>query len=209
MKSPISVTANRAFFMFGFEYDNAVIVEQRQVLEAALSTNPKTQKALQKLINVVLKDARLEVVSALRASYKNGDPHKTAYSVRRVVYKKLLGANLNILDQRKKRGDKPSDYEPPRKLKTGQRGGNRVPRSMRTHQVMGYRGIDREWIAHIVNIGTVQRTAGTRNGRLHGNRGSISPRNNFGPAATQAMERAAEKLSTLIDTELMKMLNKN
>ena len=194
--------------MFGFEYDNAVIVEQRQVLEAALSTNPKTQKALQKLINVVLKDARLEVVSALRASYKNGDPHKTAYSVRRIVYKKLLGANLNILGQRKKRGDKVSNYEPPRTLRKGQRGGNRVPRSFRTQQVMSYRGIDREWIAHILDHGTVQRTAGTRNGRLHGNRGVIAPRNIFGPAATQALERASEKLANLIDTELMKMLNK-
>ena len=194
--------------MFGFEYDNAVIVEQRQVLEAALSTNPKTQKALQKLINVVLKDARLEVVGALKASYHNGDPHKTAYSVRRIVYKKLLGANLNILDQRKKRGDKTSNYEPPRTLRKGQRGGNRMTRSPRTWQVMSYRGIDREWIAHIVDSGTVQRTSGTRYGRIHANRGAIAPRNIFGPAARQALEKASEKLAYLIDTELMKMLNK-
>ena len=47
--------------MFGFEADGDVIVQQQRVLEAALSTNPKTQKALQKLINKVLKDARLDV----------------------------------------------------------------------------------------------------------------------------------------------------
>ena len=35
--------------MIGLEVNDAVIVEQRKVLEQALSTNPKTQKALQKL----------------------------------------------------------------------------------------------------------------------------------------------------------------
>lgn len=193
--------------MFGFEYDGAVILQQ-QVLEAALSTNPNTQKALRKLINVVLRDARLDVVNALKGSYKNGDPRNAAYSVRRVVYKKILGANLNILGKRKKRGDKTSNYEPPRTLRKGRRGGNRMTRSPRTQQVMSYRGIDREWIAHIVDSGTVQRAAGTRYERIHANRGAIAPRNIFGPAARQALEKASENLANLIDTELTKMLNK-
>ena len=194
--------------MFGFEYDGSVILQQQKVLEAALSTNPNTQKALRKLINIVLKDARLDVVNALKSSYKNGDPRNAAYSVRRVVYKKILGANLNILGKRKKRGDKTNIYEPPRTLMKGQRGGNRMTRSLRTQQVMSYRGIDREWIAHIVDGGTAQRTAGTRYGRIHANRGAIAPRNIFGPAAKQALDKASENLANLIDTELMKMLNK-
>ena len=33
--------------MVGLEVNDAIILEQQKVLEAALSTNPKTQKALQ------------------------------------------------------------------------------------------------------------------------------------------------------------------
>lgn len=196
--------------MFGFEYDGDVLLKQQQVLEAALSTNPKTQKALQKLINKVLKDARLEVVASLRNSYKNGDPRGTSYNVRRVVYREILGANLNILKKKKKAANVRNNYEPPRKLDQNphQRGGNRVPRGMRTDTVMHYGPLDRWWIEYILEHGTVQRIAGTRHGRLHGNRGVLSPRNFFAPAATAALERAADRLAVLIDTELMNILNK-
>ena len=47
------------FFMFEFEVNNDVWVKQREVLEQTLSTNPKTQKALQKLIQEVLQDLQL------------------------------------------------------------------------------------------------------------------------------------------------------
>lgn len=192
--------------MFGFEADGDVIVQQQRVLEAALSTNPKTQKALRKLINKVLKDARLDVVDAMRRSYKNGDPRGTAYNVRRVVYKEILGANLNILGRRKKRASTPNDYEPPRKLRPKQRGGNRVPRGRRTDTVMHYGPLDRWWIQYILNHGTQPRMAGTRGGRLSGNRGVLAPRNIFSRAATSALHTASERLATLIDTELENML---
>ena len=193
--------------MFGFEYDGDVVLQQQRVLEAALSTNPKTQKALQKLINKVLKDARIDVVRALRSSYKNGDPRGTAYNVRRIVYKQILGANLNILGRRKKAASVRNNYEPPRTLKPHQRGGNRVPRGKRTDQVMHYGPLDRWWIEYIQEHGTTERRAGTRNGRLHGNRGVLAPRNIFGAAASNALARASEKLALLIDTELGNMLN--
>ena len=47
--------------MIGLEVNDAVIVEQRKVLEQALSTNPKTQKALQELIRQVILEARAQV----------------------------------------------------------------------------------------------------------------------------------------------------
>jgi hypothetical protein len=59
--------------MFKFELNDKLIVEQRKVLEQALSTNPKTQKALQKLIQQVLKDAREQVVNATRGAL-DSDP---------------------------------------------------------------------------------------------------------------------------------------
>lgn len=192
--------------MIGLEIDDSVILRQKEVLEAALSTNPKTQKALQKLINEALAEVRPQVVSIIRGAL-GFDPREASRSVRRIVYRKVLGGDLNILNKKKKAGA-PNTYEPPRRLRPHQRGGNRVPRSRRTDQVMHYGPSDRAWILRIVNSGTSQRTAGTRNGRLTGNRGSIAPRNFFSAAARPAIQRAVDILSEMIDHQLMNMITK-
>ena len=192
--------------MIGFEFDDSVILEQQRVLEAALSTNPKTQKALQKLIRKALMEVRPELVSAARGAM-GSDPRGAAQGIRTSVYKKILGGNVNILNMRKKAGT-PTTYEPPRKLQPHQRGGNRVPRGKRTDTVMHYGPHDRQWILRFINSGTSERMAGTRGGRLSGNRGSIAARNFFGSAASSALAKAADNLATLIDTELEAMLNK-
>ena len=191
--------------MFGIDISNTVVLEQQKVLEQALSTNPKTQAALRKLVQQVIKEARNKVVNSLH--FDNGDPRGAAHSIRRVVYKKILGANINIYNRRKSAG-KPSTYEPPRKLREGQRGGNRVLRGKRTDTVMHYGPADRGWILRIVNSGTADRTAGTRGGTLHGNRGSIAARNFFSTKGQPAMMKAVDQLANLIDTELMNILNK-
>ena len=193
--------------MIGIEINDAVIMEQQKVLEAALSTNPKTQKVLQKLIRKALMDVRPQLVSAARGAM-GSDPRGAAQGIRTSVYKKILGGNVNILNMRKKTGS-PISYEPPRKLQPHQRGGNRVPRGKRTDTVMHYGPHDRQWILRFINSGTSERMAGTRGGRLSGNRGSIAARNFFGSAASSALAKAADNLATLIDTELEAMLNKN
>lgn len=192
--------------MIGLEVNDTIILEQQKVLEAALSTNPKTQKALQKLIRKALMEVRPELVSAARGAMSS-DPRGAAQGIRTSVYKKILGGNINILNMRKKAGA-PTSYEPPRKLQPHQRGGNRVPRGKRTDTVMHYGPHDRQWILRFINSGTGDRTAGTRGGRLSGNRGSISARNFFSGAASSALTKAADNLATLIDTELEAMLNK-
>ena len=192
--------------MIGIEINDAVILEQQKVLEAALSTNPKTQKVLQKLIRKALMDVRPQLVSAARGAM-GSDPRGAAQGIRTSVYKKILGGNVNILNMRKKTGS-PTSYEPPRKLQPHQRGGNRVPRGKRTDTVMHYGPHDRQWILRFINSGTSERMAGTRGGRLSGNRGSIAARNFFGSAASSALTKAADNLATLIDTELEAMLNK-
>ena len=158
--------------MFGIEVNDTIILEQQKVLEAALSTNPKTQKALQKLIRKALMEVRPELVSAARGAM-DSDPRGAAHGIRTAVYKKILGGNINILNMRKKAGT-PTSYEPPRKLQPGQRGGNRVPRGKRTDTVMHYGPHDRQWILRFINSGTSDRMAGSRGGRLSGNRGSIA-----------------------------------
>ena len=192
--------------MIGLEINESVIVEQRKVLEDALSTNPKTQKALQKLIRKALMEVRPELVAAARGAM-GSDPRGAAHGIRLSVYKKILGGNVNILNMRKKAG-KPTTYEPPRKLQPHQRGGNRVPRGKRTDTVMHYGPHDRQWILRFINSGTSDRMAGSRGGRLSGSRGAIAPRNFFRGAGGRALAQAASNLATLIDTELGAMLNK-
>ena len=191
--------------MFEFEANDTIILHQKQVLEAALSTNPKTVKALQKLINQALTEVRPQVLAAIRGQLGE-DPREAVRSVRRITYRKILGGDLNIKDMKRKAGQ-PTTYEPARKLHTGQRGGNRVPRGRRTDQVMHYGPNDRGWILRMVNSGTGRRMAGTRNGRLSGNRGSIAARHFFKNAAEPAIARAASILEEMIDREFSAMLN--
>ena len=202
--------------MIGLEINDAVVLEQQQVLEQALSTNPKTQKALQKLIQQVIKEARKSVVIAADAKIKS-DPRHAAQAVRTSVYKKILGANINIFSSRKAHGQ--NNYEPPRKGVSG-RGGNRRTRSPRTSQIMGYAPLDRGFILRWINDGI----PGARNIKFTpnesrkedkwnkhpntGNRGNISARNFFRGAAERALTQATDALSNLIDTELEAILNK-
>ena len=191
--------------MFEFEANDTIILHQQQVLEAALSTNPKTVKALQKLIDQALAEVRPQVLAAIRGQLGE-DPREAVRSVRRITYRKILGGDLNIKDMKRKAGQ-PTTYEPVRKLRAGQRGGNRVPRGRRTDQVMHYGPNDRGWILRMVNSGTGRRMAGTRNGRLSGNRGSIAARHFFKNAAEPAIAIAASILGEMIDREFTAMLN--
>jgi hypothetical protein len=208
--------------MIGLEVNDAVILEQQKVLEAALSTNPKTQKALQKLIRKALMQARSELSDYIKTKLANDDPRGAARAVRTSVYKKILGGNINILNSKKAHGTK--SYEPPRTLRPGQRGGNRRPRSQRTNTVMHYAGEDRQFILRFVDSGTKQRaierltevkrkSGGSKfvwrqDASKYGNRGSIAARNFFKTGADPRLKRAMEYLADLINEELEAMLNK-
>jgi len=202
--------------MIGIDINDAVILEQQKMLEAALSTNPKTQKALQKLIRKVILEARKSVSDGAENKMKN-DPRGAAQAVRTSVYKKILGANINIFSSRKAHGQ--NTYEPPRKGVSG-RGGNRRTRSQRTRQIMGYAPLDRGFILRWINDGTpgARNIEFTPNDRRKvdkwnkhpntGNRGNISARNFFRGAGERALAQAADSLAVLIDTELEAMMNK-
>ena len=191
--------------MVSLEVNDAVVLEQKQVLEQALSTNPKTQKALQKLIRQVIAEARDKVTQSAKGVMES-DPRQSYRAVRSSVYKKILGGNINIFNSRKAHGT--NSYEPPRKLRPGQRGGNRVARGKRTDTVMHYAPQDRGFILRFINSGTGERMAGSRGGRLSGNRGSIASRNWFRGATERQLTQAVDNLANLIDTELEAILNK-
>ena len=202
--------------MVSLEVNDAVVLEQKQVLEQALSTNPKTQKALQKLIRKVIAQARIDTMNAIK--FDNGDPRESVRSIRRSVYKKSLGANINIYNSRKAHGS--NNYEPPRH--PSHRGGNRMTRSGHTKKMMSYAPQDRGMILRWVNSGTGGRYAGNgRNGRTQaekdafvlrtggkGWRGQIAPRNFFRNAGEPALVRAVDALANMIDEELDNIMNK-
>lgn len=207
--------------MFEFEANDSVILESQKVLEAALSTNPKTQAVLRKTIRKYIMEARQQVINNIK--FNNGDPRQSRQAVRTAVYKKVLGANLNILNGRQSRHG--SSYEPPRKVypgMKGHRGGNRMIRSQRTQDMMTLDPKDRGFILRFVNSGTNPRYANGRN--VTGNnrnlrnffalqeegdyyRGSIAPRNFFKNTGNRALAQMADNLSTAIEEELTKILS--
>lgn len=182
--------------MFEFEANEAVIIEQKRALESALSTNPKTVQALRKVIREQIMVARAKVVSGIH--FKNGDPRGAAHAVRTAVYKKVLGANINIYNSKKAHGS--NNYEPPRTLQPGQRGGNRRLRSMETERYMRYEARDRGFILRWVNSGTGNRDT------KYGKRGAIAPRNFFKGSAERQMVQAADNIANIIEEELAKIL---
>lgn len=207
----VSIRLIALFYMVSLEVNDAVVLEQKQVLEQALSTNPKTQKALQKLIRKVIAQARIDTMKAIK--FNNGDPREAVRSIRRSVYKKILGANINIYDSKRAHGA--TTYEPPRH--PSRRGGNRIKidTNSRSYKIAHYAPQDRGMILRWVNSGTQKRQAfGGRMSRrgydssLGGNRGSISARNFFRNTGEPALIKAVDALANLIDTELEAMLNK-
>lgn len=196
------------------------LVKQREELEKLMMSNPAMEKKVQGLIRKVLMEARKEIGSGIK--FKHGDPRQAYKAVKTAVYRRILGGSVSILNKR--RAGTPGNYEPPRTLRPGQRGGNRRTRSDRTQQIMNYDGSSRAFVLRFLNQGTQGRSIefrydaarenvkrGSRGGNVSkygkttntGRRGNIAPRNFFGQLAPSAMDKAAENLTNLID-ELIK-----
>lgn len=181
------------------EIQPVMIERQRRALEAALSTNPGTEKRLRKLIRDVLLKAREKMTDDARAAMKE-DPRGAAHSIRTSVYKAVLGGNVNIFNSRK--AGRRSTYTPERKLDKNprQRGGNRRRISFSTMRINSYGPHDRGFILRFINDGVNTRM--TR----YGNRGSISARHFFGPSAQRWVQQAADNLNVLIYSEVKKLM---
>lgn len=187
-----------------FEVDG--LVKQREDLERLLMSNPAMEKKVQGLIRKVLMAARREIGKSI--PFKDGDPRQAYKAVKTSVYRQILGGNVSILNKRS--AAKFSSYEPPRTLNPSKPGGNRRPRSQRTWDLVHYAGPDRGFVLRFLNAGTQARAVnftydenrvGTRWNKHPntGYRGRIKPRNFFEPASHQALRKAADQLSHLID----------
>ena len=185
---------------------------QITVLQAASVKDGELGERLRKAIFNELKATRNRIAKDIR--FANGDPRGTAHAVKRYVASKYLGGVVSILNGVEASGGG-SGYEAPRKLRAGQRGGNRRPRSPRTQKILNYLPVERGFILRFVNSGTYKanpRTVSfTANDKRKvdkwnkhpntGSRGTIAPRNFFGTSGAQEVQRALQNLSTIIDEE--------
>ena len=167
------------------------LVKEQKALEALMMSNPDMEKKVQGLIRKVLMTVRRAVAQQAKGAMRS-DPRQAYKAVKTAVYRQILGGSVSILNKRRG-GTQFSDYEPPRTLRAGQRGGNRIPRSQRTNDLIHYAGPDRAFVLRFINQGT-----STRESR-YGNRGSIRARNFFATSSHQAMRKASEELTQLID----------
>lgn len=201
--------------MFEFEVNDSIILEQQRALEAALSTSPKAQSVLRKIIRKYVMEARAKVVSGIK--FKDGDPRGAARAVRTAVYKKVLGANINIFNSRKAHGS--NNYEQPRKG-VPNRGGNRRVRGAMTSRIMSYDALDRGFILRFLNEGVNDRKINFKSNENRkvdkwnkhpntGNRGSIAPRNFFRPLGDRAMGQMRDNLAAAIEAEMQAILSEN
>ena len=180
-----------------FEVDG--IVRQKQELESLLMSNPEMEKKVQGLIRKVLLAARREISGRIKdGDYMKSDPRQAYKAVKSAVYRRILGGNVSILNKRRagKRGPVPPivhKLETQVNSKGTHRGGNRMPRSRRTEDLLTYQGADRGFILRFLNAGT-----GDRNSHI-GHRGAISARSFFADSSQQAMQKAAEELDALIE----------
>lgn len=183
-------------------------IENNIHLERLLTTHPDMEKKVRKIVRQVLKGA----MSAVEAEAKGISTKQAYLAVRSSVYKKLLGGNINILDSRRRAGQRAS-------IPPAVRG-----RSRRTEDLMSYQGADRGFILRFLNSGTDMRTVEhinnhrirmtqrpdgkrTYKGTEIGNRGRIAPRNWFGPLAIRELNNAAEQFELLLDELIKKEFN--
>ena len=183
-------------------------------IERLKTTNPGFEKRLRDVIRKVLKQARDELSKKAESGLgMKSDPRHAYRAVRYAVYKRIFGGQVNILQSRK--AHSPNSYEPQRKLREGQRGGNRRLRSKRTDKVMHYEGMDRGFILRFLNNGTQQRAierlieykragGGSKfkwvsDASKYGNRGSIASRNWFGRESLEEFQSISHAMQTIID----------
>ena len=194
--------------------------ELSQKLDRLLLSNPDMEKKVQTIIGKALSKAKKHVSAAVAAKIEN-DPRQAYKAVRRTVYRRILGGNINILAR--KRAGSASNYTPTRTLKSGQRGGNRMARNERTMRMESYGGEDRGFILRFLDSGTKGRTMGrfstdehrskvrrgsqggdlAKYGNLSkvntGNRGSITGGHFFADLAWGEMEMVGQQLEVEID----------
>lgn len=181
--------------------------EQINIIKGMMTDDPafrqRLRRAIAKVFLQVKKDVQRDAKSML-----GSDPRHAYKAVKYTVYKRILGAQVNIL-QRRRRGA-PTNYRAQQKGVSG-RGGNRWTRGNETDRMDSYEGTDRGFILRFFNAGAMA-GGGNRNivsysdkqGSSHsisgqGNRGHIAGNNWFESSSEKAVRRALVELQILIE----------
>jgi hypothetical protein len=209
--------------MIEIEFDHNALMKHGDVLESLLvdldANGSRSleggQKTLYGAIRRYLAQAETELREMTIGSMGlPNDPRASRFGVSRdkVKSKKGLITGQIKIFQPKTAGSNRSTYVQPRKLDQNphQRGGNRVPRGKRTQDMLSYGPRDRGFILRWLENGIPgQRKAGTKGGKLGGNRGSISPRRYFSRASSSHIEQVMQNLAQKIDAKIEDLVNSN
>ena len=188
--------------------------ERIKQLGEASTKNPMMRKRINEVIRAMMRDVRKRLQSDAKSGLQmKEDPRKAYKAIKMAVYRRIFGGNVSILSPR--RAGTMRFYAPPHRGTKDPfgRGGNRMKRSERTTDMMSYQGGDRWMVLQWLNNGTKERYSGNgRNGKTEaqrnafidrtggrGKRGSIAPRNWFGPKSSQELMAAAANIDTMID----------
>ena len=178
-------------------------LENNTKLDQLLLTNPEMEKKVRRIVRQVI----LGAMGPVQAAADRQSTKQAAQAVSKAVYKKILGGAINILDGRGRAGSR-APLPPVRhrlehetNSKGNHRGGNRIPRSRRTEDLLTYQGKDRAFILRFLNSGTASRHNGYRP------TGAIAARNWFPGLAQKELEHAAEQFDMLLDALIKKEFN--
>lgn len=203
--------------MINLKINEGFISLQKKNLQQMMTDNPDTRKAIQQLIRETLWEARNNTAHEIEGIIGNNG--QTARALRNIVFQKVLGGNINILN--KKRGTAQwKVVQKTRKVEQNprMRGGNRRRRSMRTIQLQGYEPTARGFILRFQDSGTKNRFIGGRNTMSKyydmvkkgtGNRGQITAGEFFVRIASKYLGQGAEKLAKMIEEKMAKIYSNN
>lgn len=177
-------------------------------LDRMLTTDKTMEAKLQRIVARVLQEAR----DKMRGRMKHLSKREAYLAIRKSVYKRCLGGNINIITPTKGEVKK---QNPP---------ASRRGRLKRTEQIMSYYGASRGFLLRFWNSGTEDRFTTHMNGHRilrtqkvpwHtyksgeiGGRGRIQARNWFGSMSQQELERAAQLFDDLMTKLIDKEFNK-
>lgn len=194
------------------ELKGADVIGER--LEKMRMQDKMVKKQINFLVKKVMQAALKKTRAETRAKMKS-DPRKAYQAVKMMVYKKIIGGNLNIFAPRKAGESKYADFHTKSRMTAGQRGGNRRKRSEDTIRMDTYMGKDRYFILRWMQGGTKERKInysqpipprGLRKSKKQakqlpertGNRGSISPRLDFPGITERHLQTALDELTAAL-----------
>lgn len=177
------------------ELKGADVIGER--LEKMRMQDKMVKKQINFLVKKVMQAALKKTRAETRAKMKS-DPRKAYQAVKMMVYKKIIGGNLNIFAPWKAGESKYADFHTKSRMTPGQRGGNRRKRSENTIRMDTYMGKDRGFILRWMQRGTADRRIQTSKQGATGNRGRLKANLDFPGITERHLQTALDELTAAL-----------